>query len=77
MDPKSLSSSIRTSSSEETVSEDFNWIDDKNFESCNKKDYLKYPLSDWRESFYIPNLDKSQTHLVSEGKLYEIKSEKF
>ena len=76
MEEKSLSSSMRSSSSEETVSEDFNWIDDENFLSSNKKDYLKYPLSDWRESSYIPILDKSQTHLASEGKLYEMKVRK-
>ena len=76
MDEKSLSSSMRSSSSEEAVSEDFNWINDENFLSSNKKDYLKYPLSDWRESSYIPILDKSQTHLTSEGKLYEIQVRK-
>ena len=76
MEEKSLSSSMRSSSSEETVSEDFNWIDDENFLSSNKKDYLKYPLSDWRESSYIPILGKSQTHLTSEGKLYEMKVRK-
>ena len=72
MEEKSLSSSMR-SSSEEAVSEDFNWIEDKDFLSSNKKDYLKYPLSDWRENSYEPSIDKPQTHLVSEGKLYETK----
>ena len=72
MEDNSLSSSMR-SSSEEAVSEDFNWIDDENFLSSNKKDYLKYPLSDWRESSYNPSVDKPQTHLASEGKLYEMK----
>ena len=73
MEEKSLSSSMRSSSSEETVSEDFNWIDDENFLSSNKKDYLKYPLSDWKDSSYIPNLGQPQTHVSSEGKLYEKK----
>ena len=71
MEEKSLSSSIR-SSSEETVTEDFDWINDKNFSLDNKKDYLKYPLSDWKGS-YIPNLGQPQTHISSEGKLYEKK----
>ena len=71
MEEKSLSSSMRSSSSEEPVSEDFNWIEDKDFSSSNKQDYLKYPLSDWRESSYDPSVDQHQTHLVSEGRLYE------
>ena len=72
MEEKSLSSSMG-SSSEEAVSEDFNWIEDTDFSPKNKKDYLKYPLSDWREISYDPSLDKPQTHLASEGKLYEMK----
>ena len=72
MEEKSLSSSM-VSSSEEAVSEDFNWIEDTDFSPKNKKDYLKYPLSDWREISYDPSLDKPQTHLASEGKLYEMK----
>ena len=71
MEEKSLSSSMRSSSSEEPVSEDFNWIEDKDFSSSNKQDYLKYPLSDWRESSYVSSVDQHQTHLVSEGRLYE------
>jgi len=46
MEEKNLSSSMRSSSSEETVSEDFNWNNDEKFLSDNKKDYLEYPLSD-------------------------------
>jgi len=72
MEEKSFSSSMR-SSSEETVTEDFDWINDENFSSSNKKDYLKYPLSDWKDSSYIPNLGQPQTHVSSEGKLYENK----
>ncbi len=72
MEVKSLSSSIR-SSSEEAVTEDFDWINDKNFLLSNKEDYLKYPLSDWKDSSYIPDLGLPQTHLYSEGKLYEAK----
>ena len=72
MEVKSLSSSI-SSSSEEAVTEDFDWINDKNFLLSNKEDYLKYPLSDWKDSSYIPNLGLPQTHLSSEGKLYEAK----
>ena len=75
MEEKSLSSSIR-SSSEEAVTEDFDWINDENFLLSNKKDYLKYPLSDWKDSSYIPNIGKPQTHLSSEGKLYETKVRK-
>ena len=72
MEVKSLSSSI-SSSSEEAVTEDFDWINDKNFLLSNKEDYLKYPLSDWKDSSYITNLGLPQTHLSSEGKLYEAK----
>ena len=72
MEENSLSSSMR-SSSEETVTEDFDWINDENFLLSNKKDYLKYPLSDWKDSSYIPNLGQPQTHISSEGKLYEKK----
>lgn len=72
MDAKSFSSSMG-SSSEETVTEDFDWINDGNFSESNKKDYLKYPLSDWKDSSYIPNLGQPQTHISSEGKLYEKK----
>ena len=72
MEDNSLSSSMR-SSSEETVTEDFDWINDENFLSSNKEDYLKYPLSDWKDRSYIPNLGQPQTHISSEGKLYEKK----
>ena len=43
----SLSSSIP--SSQDSATEDFKWVKDKNFLSEIKKDYLKYPLSEWRE----------------------------
>ena len=72
MEEKSLSSSV-ISSSEETVTEDFDWINDENFLLSNKQDYLKYPLSDWKKRSYIPNLGEPQIHVTSEGKLYEKK----
>ena len=75
MEEKSLSSSM-ISSSEESVTEDFDWIHDENFSSSNKEDYLKYPLSDWTDSSYIPNLGLPQTHISSEVKLYETKVRK-
>ena len=67
-----LSSSILTSS-EEAI-EDYNWVTDKNFSLENKKDYLKYPLNNWREMTYVPNIDQALVH--SQGHLYESKVNK-
>ncbi len=49
-------SSPTISSGKETVKEDFSWVKGKDYEL--KKDYLKYPLEEWRRITYEPNFNK-------------------
>ena len=67
------SSSFISSSSQEAI-EDYNWVTDKNFLSENKKDFLKYPLNNWKEIAFDPNLSKSL--IYSQGDLYESRVQK-
>ena len=57
------------SSSQESVEENYDWVTDKKFSSENKKDYLKYPLEDWRKIVFDPDLEISQ--IDSEVDYYE------
>ena len=66
-----ISSSVISSSVESVVEEDFDWVADKNFSSENKKDYLKYPLSLWREIVY-----ESGINIYSMGEYYADRVEK-
>ena len=66
-----ITSSAKSSSVESVVEEDFNWITDKNFSSENKKDYLKYPLSLWRDLVY-----ESDSNIYSIGECYEARVNK-
>ena len=63
-----------TSSSQDTVEENYNWAQDRNFPIEYKNDYLKYPLKDWSELAYTPDLNNSFVH--SPGFLYESRATK-
>lgn len=61
--------SVRTSSSGESGSEDFGWVENNKFKEEHKKNYIEYPLKKWKEIVYEQDLKHSK--FTDEGKYYE------
>ena len=57
-----------SSSSVESCKEDFSWAKESKLSVENKKDYLKYPLKEWKDIVYDKDFKKS--YLTDEGIYY-------
>ena len=58
-----------SSSSAESCKEDFSWAKESEFSFEGKKDYLKYPLKEWKDIIYDKDFKKS--YLTDEGIYYQ------
>ena len=56
-------------SSQDYASENFNWIEDKDYPNENKEDFLKYPLNDWIDIVFDPKYKTK--FFVAEGIYYQ------
>ena len=56
-------------SSKDYAEEDFNWADNNNFSIDYKKEYLEYPLADWKKIAFPKNQDDYT--IIEEGKFYQ------
>lgn len=59
-----------SSSSAESGLEDYSWAKPNNLSVEAKKDYLKYPLKEWKEILYDEDFKKS--YLTDEGIYYQV-----
>ena len=66
---KSFQESLSECSSKDYAEENYDWVDDENFSNSNKRDFLKYPLNEWKNFVF----DKNQSNylILEEGKLYQ------
>ena len=60
---------IKTTSSGESGIEDYGWVQSDKFKEEYKRDYLEYPLKNWKEIVY--EQEKENSKVVNEGKYYE------
>ena len=59
--------SLTESSSSDGVNENFDWVNDDNFPDEYKKEYLQFPLKEWREILFKNNVPLSKINSYQEN----------
>ena len=65
-----MSSNTSGGSSKDCAEEDFNWVDNNDFSIDYKKEYLEYPLADWKK-IVSPKIQDDDYTIIEEGKYYQ------